>query len=144
MNNDSLKKHSLFSVFGILFAIIIVGYSAFQAKNLVLGPQVTITEPRNGSSVPHEIVTIRGEARNISAISLNDSPIFITNTGLFEEKLIAPPGYSIMTLRASDRFGRSITRYIHLMNTEERSIPSPTIMPTGTSTEEDSSSNNQT
>lgn len=103
-------------IFGIVLFIIIAFYSLFQAKNLILGPVLTIEEPKNGATLPFSIYTVKGSAKNISFISLNDSPIFVDDEGRFEEKLIAPSGYSIMKMMVEDRFGRKKTQFIHLFN----------------------------
>lgn len=94
---------------------IIVFYSLFQAKNLILGPRFTIDEPIDGQTLIEEEFTFSGNAHNVSSITLNDSPIFVDETGVFREKLIAPSGYSIMKLEVRDRFGRSKTEYVHLI-----------------------------
>lgn len=146
-NNNNFTQKSILRYIGVIFFGIIVIYSAFQAKNLILGPQISISEPQNGSKVTFGIYTIRGIAKNISAISLNDSPIFVDEEGQFEEKLIAPPGYSIMKILAKDRFGRTKIRYIHLMNTMDTlpSIDTPELPASITPENEPvETSNNQT
>lgn len=98
---------------------LIISYSLFQAKNLILGPGFTIDEPLDGQTLTEEEFTFSGNAHNVSSITLNDSPIFIDETGVFREKLIAPFGYSIMKLEVKDRFGRSKTEYVHLILKEK-------------------------
>lgn len=99
--------------------LIIVFYSLFQAKNLILGPRFTIDEPTDGQTLLEEEFIFSGNAHNVSSITLNDSPIFIDENGVFKEKLIAPSGYSIMKLEVKDRFGRSKTEYVHLILKEK-------------------------
>lgn len=99
-------------------------YVAFQAKNLILGPQISVSEPHDGATVGFNVVDIKGIARNISEIKLDDSPIFIDTKGVFAEKLIVPPGYSIIKLSAQDRFGRKKTTLLHIVyNKEAAAIP---------------------
>ena len=97
-------------------------YVLFQAKNLIIGPTITITEPQDGATIPFHVVTISGIARNISEITLNDSPIFIDTKGVFSEKLIVEPGYSIIKVSAKDRFGRKITKLLRIVYNKE-SVP---------------------
>lgn len=124
-----------------LSIILILGiYVLFQAKNLILGPQITITEPADGVTVSFNVVSIKGIARNISEITLDDSPIFIDTKGVFAEKLIVPPGYSIIKLSAQDRFGRKKTTLLHIVYTKE-AVTIPDIeTTTGTSTKESTAS----
>jgi len=118
MNPDP-KKELIRALF-IGIAVLLLGYVAFQARNIVLGPRITIDTPTNGQSLESPVVSITGRVRNASAITLNDNPIYIDTTGAFSEKLIAPPGYSIITMSVQDRFGRKKTKSLHLvLNTPE-------------------------
>ena len=91
-----------------LIAILLLGigsYIAFQARFLIAGPQITLLhEPASVQNA--EVVMIEGETQNIVSITLNDRPIFINEAGRFIEPLILENGYSIMTVRAHDRYGR--------------------------------------
>ena len=92
----------LLTLLGVLF----VGYVLFQARFLILGPQVWIETPQDGQALSSRVVIVSGEARNAAWISLNGSQIFTDEKGFWSEKLIAPEGTSIMTVRVRDRFGR--------------------------------------
>ncbi len=110
----NIKK--IIQVGGISFIVLIIfGYSLFQAKNLIIGPTFTIETPQDGATLGNEVFTVKGVAHNVASITLNDSPIFIDEQGVFEEKLIAPLGYSIIELSVADRFGRRKTEYLHLI-----------------------------
>jgi len=84
----------------------ILGYTYYQTKNLVSGPQIEIYSPKNGSGTQEKLITIEGIAKNISKISLNDSPIYVDQDGVFKEKLLLAQGYNIIELTVEDRFGR--------------------------------------
>jgi len=101
------------SIFGIL-AILILGYGFFQARNLISGPEIVVTSPQNGESLSDPLVTITGTATNITLISLDDRQIFVDKQGNFSEKLLVPPGYTIIKLAAQDKFGRTIQRLVEL------------------------------
>lgn len=92
----------------VFLAILATGiglYITFQARFMIIGPQITLrNEPemvQNG-----RVVQIAGEARNIARISLNGRSIFVDETGQFEEDLILENGYTIATIAAVDRYGR--------------------------------------
>jgi hypothetical protein len=100
----------------ITFAVLcIVGYTLYQAQNIIKGPQLNIEWPHNGTTVQDAAVAIRGIAQNVAYISLNDRQIFIDNQGNFNEELLLAPGYNIWTLKAKDKFGRSVTKKIELI-----------------------------
>jgi hypothetical protein len=127
MTRSPKKSITIASI--ILVVILLIGYTLFQAKNLIRGPILIIDAPLDGDTVPYEVVDISGSAENISAISLNDSPIFVDKDGKFLEKVVVAPGYSIIKISARDRFNRTVTKYLHLVLKENRanqtSISSP-------------------
>ncbi len=84
---------------------ILLGYLVFQARFLIQGPRITLTD--EPASVQNErIVTISGHARNISKITINDRPMFTDKAGYFTEALVLENGYTIATIAATDRYGR--------------------------------------
>jgi len=93
----------------------IAGYSYFQARNLINGPEITIESPANGATLTDQRVTITGTAKNISYISLNDRQIFVDNDGVFREDLLLGEGYNIWKLEAKDKFGRVVSKNIELV-----------------------------
>jgi hypothetical protein len=52
-------------------------------------------------------VTLRGHARNITHITLNGRPIFTDQAGYFQEAMMLENGYTIATIAATDRYGRT-------------------------------------
>lgn len=107
---DLIYRHfSLRALIRILLTVIIVGaflfYAAFQARLIITGPTIKLKEELHGIQ-RQEVVTVVGIAENIVSLSLNDRPIFTDDKGNFSEILVLPPGYTIMTLKAKDRYGR--------------------------------------
>lgn len=90
----------------ILAAIVLIGYGAFEARRLIIGPQVTILSPQSGSATSSTQVIISGIAENISFLTINDNPAFTDEQGHFFEVVSPPVGYAIFTVQATDRFGR--------------------------------------
>jgi len=119
-------------IVGIFFVVIILGYSFFQARKILSGPRIEILEPTNGSAFIEPLVEIKGKARNINSISLNDRPIYIDDSGLFSEKLLLSGGYNIIELQARDRFGKATEERLELVYIEKISTSTPN---TATSTE---------
>ncbi|MDP2642111.1 MAG: hypothetical protein Q8P21_02385 [bacterium] len=90
----------------IILGILLVAYSLFEARFLILGPQVWVESPKDGHTVESPLVVVRGRAKNVAWISLNGRQIFTDEEGEWSEKLIVSRGLSIMTVEARDRFGR--------------------------------------
>jgi hypothetical protein len=109
-HKKNIRRIALFVIF-----LLLVGYIIFQSKNILLGPIIKVSEPKDGQTMTYEVVTVSGEARNISYIYLNDRQIFVDTLGHFSEKLIAPTGYSIIKLSAQDKFGRKTEKLIRII-----------------------------
>jgi hypothetical protein len=112
--NKSLSSYIKFAVI-VFFVVIIFGYTFFQARNIILGPVVEITEPLNGASVESSLIEVEGFVKNISHISMNGRQIFTDDKGLFGEKLLLSYGYNIITIKARDRFDREVERKLELI-----------------------------
>jgi hypothetical protein len=92
----------------VLLLLLLLLYILWQARFLLLGPQVTLTtEPPRVSN--ERIITLTGEASNISKITLNGRQIFTDPSGHFSEALVLENGYTIATIAATDRYGRTTT-----------------------------------
>jgi hypothetical protein len=99
----------------VLIVTGIIGYSIFQSRNLINGPQITLSSPQIGSTLTNSLVHIQGKADNISFITLNDRQIFVDKDGNFDEELLLEPGYNAWQIQAKDKFGRIVTKKIELV-----------------------------
>jgi hypothetical protein len=108
-------------LFVTILAMAIGLYALFQARFLILGPQVKIVNLEDGDLVKNSLVILEGEAKNISWISLNGRQIFTNEKGFWSEKLLVSPGLSTVTVTARDRFGREKSKSVRLvLNTKEK------------------------
>jgi len=95
-------------------ALIIAGYGLFEARRIIEGPVVTIYMPVNGSATSSTGVIITGNAQNISFLTINDKPSFTDQKGNFTETLSIPPGFAVLTVAATDRFGRRTSKEVSI------------------------------
>lgn len=98
-----------------LVVLSIVGYSIFQARNIITGPRITITSPQNGSTQSEPLIVLEGYAKNISFITLNNRQIYVDKDGAFKEKLLLTNGYNLWKIEAKDKFGRVVSKKIELV-----------------------------
>ena len=111
MNGKFLIKIILIALAIIAFG----GYTYYQTKDLIAGPQIEINSPRNGSGTSEELIEINGVAKNISRISMNNLSIYTDQNGVFKEKFLLAEGYNIIELSASDRFGRTKNKKLEIV-----------------------------
>ena len=110
-----LRWLSILTIIGVL-----LWYATFQARFFIIGPSITLRSNTRPSD-DGRVATIEGVAENITAITLNDRPVFTDDAGNFREQLVLENGYTIMTLRAVDRYGREevVTRSFVYTPTEQ-------------------------
>jgi hypothetical protein len=99
----------------IVFGLVIVLYSGFQAQKIIVGPVIDIYTPENGATYNMALIEITGRAKNVSFINLNDRKIFTDTAGYFKEKLLLSPGYNILKLDARDKFGSYTEKRLELI-----------------------------
>lgn len=92
----------------VLAVLALLAYGLFEARQLIAGPRIIITSPVQGSATSSTAVIVAGTARNISFLTINDAAAYADEAGHFYEVLTPPPGYSIVTVAATDRFGREV------------------------------------
>ena len=114
MERNAVKKILRYSIIS-LFALVILGYSLYQSKNLIQGPGVAVIRPENGAAFDASLIEIEGQAHNVTLIDINGRPIFIDDKGVFKEKYLLSPGYNAVTITAQDKFGRITRKILELM-----------------------------
>lgn len=87
---------------------VLLVYVSYQARFLITGPQITMTETLDTRQNTRTI-ELRGLATNISWLQLNGRPIFTDPSGNFTAAVILENGYTMTTLTAQDRYGRTTT-----------------------------------
>jgi len=98
---------TILKALGILcLAGIILWYVLFQARSFLNGPVIEMQDTYEVVQ-SERVVSIHGVARNIVKITLNGREINTTKEGLFAEDVVLESGYTMMTIEAFDRFGRS-------------------------------------
>lgn len=94
--------------------IAIIAYGGVKAWPLVSGPRIEldplVTDNRG-------LTVLSGQAIHTETLTLNGGTLLIDDEGGFERRLTLPRGGGILTLTATDRFGRS--------RTVERSVVTP-------------------
>ena len=103
------------TILAILCITIISGYALYRSEALRQGPQLTLDSPTDGALFDTSEVIISGTAKNIAFISLNDRQIFTDEAGHFKEKLLLPYGYTILTVEAKDKFGKTVTKKVEVV-----------------------------
>lgn len=86
-----------------ILSLLLIIFIGAKTKNLILGPSLSITSPKDGQTVTEALITIKGRAENIASLYLNSRKIHTNEEGFFSEELLLPLGYSTIQVRAVDR-----------------------------------------
>jgi len=116
LGNDTPFRRIVKASCLFLGLVLVAAYVVFQARFLILGPQLQLTQ-EPGQLVNERQITLAGAAFNISRLWLNDRQIYTDAQGNFKEALVLENGYTIATVRAEDRYGRETTirrTYVYL------------------------------
>ena len=91
----------------ILF--LLLGYGAYAALPILSGPSLAIVSPDGFQLLPGGHTLIEGTASHAETLWLNGAPLLMDQEGRFKAVLTLPSGGAILSLTATDRFGREIT-----------------------------------
>lgn len=97
-----------------VLALVILSYSAFQARKIIEGPEISLTSPLSGIQTD-PLVNIVGRASNIKEIKLNGNAIFIDEQGNFNEKMVLSSGYNFIEIEAWDKFNKETKKTVELV-----------------------------
>jgi hypothetical protein len=113
MDLYKFKKGFNIRLFVIVASVLLlVSYGIFNARNLIIGPTIEIFSPAKDMETSENVMDIKGQAKNVTSISLNEKPISVDTEGLFEEKLLLSPGSNIIEIKARDRFKKETLKTI--------------------------------
>lgn len=94
----------------LVLIVLVVGflgiYFLYQAKGYLFGPKIALDSPAAGEVIHNSYLKIKGQALNVSSLSLNGRQIFTDESGFFSEGLLLARGYNIIELTAIDKFSR--------------------------------------
>lgn len=99
-------RTSLYYGFLVVVGFLFIAYTIFQARFILAGPQITLSS-EIASVQTERVVTLEGDTANIVKLTLNGREIYTDKPGHFKEALVLENGYTIATLEAHDRYGRS-------------------------------------
>lgn len=94
--------------------IAVIGYTGIEARALIEGPTISVDSIRDGAVLDSSLIKISGTSSHIASMTLNGRTILTDTEGNFSEELLLPLGYTILSIHAADRFGRTKQTYLHL------------------------------
>ena len=114
LQGKSMKWWVRTGSFLTLFVFIVV-FSYDKMSFLVKGVEIEANISHDDNS---SIVSIKGNAENAIHLTLNGREIFIEKDGTFREPIALLHGFSVVTLSAKDKFGKTDEKKFEVMYEE--------------------------
>jgi len=105
-------------IVGIIFIVLIAVFAFYKTRDYRSGPIITVNSPADGAQITEPLITVSGNIKNAIDVKLNGHKIFLNELGNFEEKLIVPEGYTIITVSAEDRFHKLAQTQVQVVFTK--------------------------
>jgi cytoskeletal protein RodZ len=109
VKKDALAKRGVKihqAVLLVIFAIVFLGgFLLFQYRAAFLDPSLRVTSPEENTVTGTEI-TVTGEADPTVTLTINNTPVTVTQQGEFSKKVTAFPGNTTIVIKAVNSFGR--------------------------------------
>ena len=101
----------LISTLGACF----LGLVLYNIKDVLFGTPLTVNTIADGSTVTNAFLPITGSAVHADQISINGRELGVDQQGDFTDGVILSPGYNIVEVTATDRFGREKVKTDHVV-----------------------------
>ncbi len=109
-----LRKRLELYFFGILLIATLL-YGAWRIFPLIAGPRIIITTPKNNEMVSSTTFAISGNVSRVKNIEISGRAIPIDKDGNFSEILVTQFPYTVITLKATDFYDKTITKTLQVI-----------------------------
>jgi transcriptional regulator with XRE-family HTH domain len=89
-----------------LVGLVVIGYLGIQYRRFSREPELVVSYPRPGEVLREEVVTVVGRADAEAAVSVNNQPAYIDETGEFREEVEVNDELTLIKVRAVSRAGK--------------------------------------
>lgn len=116
----------------VLIGTLVVGFLGlvvYNVKDMVFGTPLVVHAAADGSTVSDTYLPITGSAKHAQSITINGLAIGVDRQGNFNDGVILSPGYNIVEVRETDRFGKTKTDTLHLVSAPSVSVAQNGISP---------------
>ena len=111
--NSNRKRRIIIRIcIGIIFMLIAV-YVYTNIRLPWSDPSLTINDSYRTISSDGTI-TVQGVAKRANSLTLNGSVVLLDRSGEFSDTITIPMGYSVLEIKASDRFGHTTTKILQV------------------------------
>lgn len=106
----------------ILFFVVVIGYGVWISRDILFGITSRVTGITDGMSVSEPLLPLEGRARNAGKVTLDGRTLAIDQKGSWTDTIALLPGYNVITITATDKFGRSQAKSYRVYYTEPKGV----------------------
>lgn len=97
-----------------LFAVIF-----YNTRDIIFGAPLKIETLSDGMTLTDTYLTVAGTAAHAQKLLLNGREIYTNRRGEFSEPVLLVPGYNVLEVSMTDRFGKKNVRAYELVLSEQ-------------------------
>ncbi|MGA2911070.1 MAG: helix-turn-helix domain-containing protein [Candidatus Levyibacteriota bacterium] len=94
--------------------ILLAGYLLFQYRDAFLNPPLTISSPKNMSSITSSQVTVSGQTDPNATVYVEKNAVSVDENGNFQKVITVFPGITTITVRVVNRFSKETDKKIQI------------------------------
>ncbi|HTH93378.1 MAG TPA: hypothetical protein VL576_02795 [Candidatus Paceibacterota bacterium] len=116
----------------ILIGALVVGFLGlivYNIKDMVFGAPLTVHTIADGSTINNDYVAITGSAKHAQSITINGMAVGVDRQGNFSDGVILSPGYNIVEVAETDRFGKTKNYAYHWVDAPSVSVAQNDVTP---------------
>lgn len=97
-------QHTTLIVLFAFFALL--SYVGYLYKDAFISPKITLTNPKEMITNSDTII-VQGKADSYDTVTVNNVPVYVGEDGTFSKSLSVIPGKVPITIKATNRFGKT-------------------------------------
>lgn len=111
-------------ILGLGFVVLTLGYITWQLWSINKTPVLAVSEPQNNSVILGGYVNVLGHTDPGADVTVNGENIFVDSKGSFQTQAAVSLGPEEITITASNRFGKSVSRAINITGAASTTVSS--------------------
>jgi len=124
----TLSQEKVRNVIFLIIALCIIWFIASRFSAIARGPSLVSYTLLPDPDTP-ALISMQGVVKHVARLTINGYPVIPAVDDGFEYTLLAPAGYSLVTIFGEDKFGKTFTKKLSIYTDEppdQTSIVSPT------------------
>lgn len=98
----------------ILFFVVLALYGIWQARDLLFGIRISISDIKDGQTLTEPVLALSGVAHHAVFVEVNQKQVPVAQDGAWNTSLALGAGHNIIVASARDKFGKTVSKEIRV------------------------------